>query len=82
MQDVLFESKLAGMCLTPKVVDEAYLKPHELAFLRKHVPEAAARDSPSALVFTHPYDSVRCFLVIRLENWLLCGVHVTCTVLC
>jgi hypothetical protein len=63
VQDVLFESKLASLCLMPKVIDESYLRQDEIAFVHKHVPEArraGAVPADSAVVFTHTYDSVRC----------------------
>ena len=62
LQDVLFESKLASMCLMPKIIDEDYLTPAELAFLTKHAPNVRRRcDPPEAnvVVYTHTYDSVR-----------------------
>ena len=62
VQNVLFESKLANMCLVPKIIDAAYLHAAELAAVRKHVPDFGADGAASpneALVFTHMYDSVR-----------------------
>jgi hypothetical protein len=61
LQDVLFESKLANMCLVPKIIDRYYLQPAELALLQKQVPEFGADGTCSrsdALVLTHMYDSV------------------------
>jgi hypothetical protein len=62
LQNVLFESKLANMCLVPKIIDRHYLQPAELALLQKQVPEFGADgacSSSGSLVFTHMYDSVR-----------------------
>lgn len=57
VQDVLFESKLANMCLKPKIIDDQYLKPDEQDLLRRHLNEYSMSSPP---VFTHMYDSVRC----------------------
>jgi hypothetical protein len=57
LQGVLFESKLANMCLRPKLVDETYLTPEELALLRRSVRDYGVPGS-EAPVFTHTYDSV------------------------
>lgn len=56
MQDVLFESKLANMCLKPKTIDSSYLKPEEQQLLRHWAPEFSMANPP---VFTHMYDTVR-----------------------
>lgn len=63
LQDVLFESKLASMCLMPKIINEEYLRPDEVAFMLKHVPSfrrhgQKASSNSNAVVFTHTYDSV------------------------
>lgn len=57
LQDVLFESKLANMCLKPKIIDEQYLKAEEQELLKRHLNEYSMSSPP---VFTHMYDSVRC----------------------
>ena len=59
---MLFESKLASMCLMPKVIDEEYLAEAEVAFLAKHAPNVRRRCDPAeanVIVYTHTYDSVR-----------------------
>lgn len=55
VQDVLFESKLANMCLKPKIIDDQYLKPEEHELLKRHLNEYSMSSPP---VFTHMYDSV------------------------
>ena len=65
MQDVLFESKLANMCLKPKTIDSQYLKPEEQELLSHWAPEFSMSNPP---VFTHMYDTVcapfSCTLII------------------
>ena len=56
MQDVLFESKLANMCLKPKTIDNDYLKPEEQELLNHWAPEFSMVNPH---VFTHMYDTVR-----------------------
>ena len=58
-QDVLFETKLASLCLMPKIIDEDYLGAESMAFVLKHAPECRRGGSDSAVIFTHTYDSVR-----------------------
>lgn len=52
---MLFESKLANMCLKPKIINEEYLKADEQDLLRRHLNEYSMSSPP---VFTHMYDSV------------------------
>jgi hypothetical protein len=81
VQDVLFESKLANMCLKPKVIDSSYLKRDERELLNHWAPEFAMSNAP---VLTHMYDTVRttpppsrgaCFSSTHTHQYdSLCGV--------
>jgi hypothetical protein len=70
VEGVLFESKLANMCLKPKVIDDEYLKPDEQELLRRFAPEYSLANPP---VLTHMYDTVRLLLLATSTSLQMCS---------